>query len=143
MTKASPTSQHQKGFTLMEILVTMTFAAILGAILFQFLGSSMTQSATPIALAKESYSLNHILEKMSADHKKLLMTDADPLATFKTHIDNGNNIASTPYFGDYGIQTSYINFPGGVEAPDVSGDDRVLKVILTVDRQSLTVLFIR
>jgi len=143
MTATRPSSKHQKGFTLVEILVTLTVAAILGAILFQFLGSSMTQSATPIVLAKQGYRLNRIMEKMASDYKKLLVTDTDPLATFKTHVDNGNNIASTPYFGDYAIQTSYIVLTGGVEAPDASGDDRVLKVTLTVDRQSLTVLFTR
>lgn len=141
MTLTRPTTHHPKGFTLIEIVVTMTFAAILGAILIQFLGTSLTQSATPIALGKQSYSLNHILEKMSSDYKKLLVTDANPLATFKTHIDNGNNIANTPYFGNYAIQTSYVVFTAGIEAPDGAGINRVLKVVLTVDRQSLTVLF--
>ena len=78
---------------------------------------------------------------MSAHHKKLLVTDANPLATFKTHIENGNNIVNTHYFGDYAIQASYILLTGGIEAPDGSGANRVLKVVLTVDRQSVTVLF--
>ena len=134
-------NKNQRGFTLVEILVTLMFAAILAAVLFQFLGTSMTQSATPINLAKEGYNLNQILEKMTAHHKKLIVTDADPLATFKTHIENGNNIANTPYFGSYSVQTSYITLNGGTEALDVSGDDRVLKTTLTVDRQSITVLF--
>jgi prepilin-type N-terminal cleavage/methylation domain-containing protein len=141
MSADQPATANQKGFTLVEILVTIMFAAILAAVLFQFLGSSMTQSATPIALAKEGYSLNRILEKITAHHKKLLVTDADPLATFKTHIENGNNIANTPYFGEYTVQTSYITLNGGIEAVDTSGDDRVLKTKLTVDRQSITVLF--
>ena len=38
--------QREKGFTLVEILVTIVFAAILAAVLFQFLGSSMTQSSS-------------------------------------------------------------------------------------------------
>jgi len=141
MSTDQPAAANQKGFTLVEILITIMFAAILAAVLFQFLGSSMTQSATPITLAKEGYSLNRILEKITAHHKKLLVTDADPLATFKTHIENGNNIASTPYFGEYTVQTSYITLNGGIEAVDTSGDDRVLKTKLTVDRQSITVLF--
>ena len=141
MSTDQPATANPKGFTLVEILVTIMFAAILAAVWFQFLGSSMTQSATPIALAKEGYSLNRILEKITAHHKKLLVTDADPLATFKTHIENGNNIANTPYFGEYTVQTSYITLNGGIEAVDASGDDRVLKTTLTVDRQSITVLF--
>jgi len=135
--------KRQKGFTLLEILITITFAAILGAMLIQFLGSSMTQSATPVILAKEAYSLNQIIEKMTAHYKMLLVTDADPLATFKLHVENGNNSANSPYFGPYSIQASYITLNGGAEAPDVSGDNRLLKVTLTVNRQSLAALFSR
>ena len=134
-------NKRQQGFTLVEILVTIMFAAVLAAVLFQFLGTSMTQSAMPINLAKEGYNLNQILEKMTAHHKKLIVTDTTPLATFKTHIENGNNIANTPYFGSYTVQTSYITLNGGIEAPDVSGGDRLLKTTLTVDRQSITILF--
>jgi prepilin-type N-terminal cleavage/methylation domain-containing protein len=143
MTFSRSAIKRQKGFTLLEILITITFAAILGAMLIQFLGTSMTQSAAPVMLTKEAYTLNQIIEKMTAHYKMLMVTDTDPLATFKLHIENGNNSGNSPYFGEYAVQTSYITLNGGVEAPDASGGNRLLKVTLTVNRQSLAALFTR
>ena len=129
------------GFTLLEILVTLIVASILGAMLIQFLGSGMTRSTQPVIMAQSSLTLNQTMERMQADYQKLLVTDPTPLSTFKTHVENGNVDTNVPYFGAYSFQTGYVVLTGGNEAPDSGGSNRILKVTITAQNQSLTALF--
>jgi prepilin-type N-terminal cleavage/methylation domain-containing protein len=131
----------KKGFTLIEVIITLVVAAILGTILVQFMGTSLTRSAEPIIMVQEGFSLSEVMEKMTAHYKFLLATDSNPLTNFKDDIENGNISENTPYFGDYSIQTAYITFSGGNEAPDTSGSNRILKVIIHKGDQSLAALF--
>jgi prepilin-type N-terminal cleavage/methylation domain-containing protein len=133
---------EQKGFTLIEVIVTLVVAAILGTILVQFMGTSLTRSAEPIIMVQEGFSLSEVMEKMTAHYKYLLATDSTPLKNFEIDIRNGNLPENTPYFGDYSIQQPiYITFSGGNEAPDTSGDNRILKAIISKGDQSLAALF--
>jgi prepilin-type N-terminal cleavage/methylation domain-containing protein len=131
----------QKGFTLIEVVITLVVAAILGTILVQFMGTSLTRSAEPIVMVQEGFSLSEVMEKMTAHYKYLLATDSNPLTNFKNDIENGNVAENSPYFGDYSIQTAYITFSGGNEAPDTSGDNTILKVLIDRGDQSLAALF--
>lgn len=131
----------QRGFTLLEILITVIVAGILAAMFVEFMGTSMIRSAEPLISAKEGFSLSEVMEKMTADYKFLLTTDITPLQTFKTHVENGNVVANDPYFGEYTPQTQYIDFQGGSEVVDTSGDNRTLKVTLTHGDQTLVALF--
>lgn len=143
MTTALSSTSRQDGFTLMEILITIIVASILGAMLVQFLGAGMTQSAKPVVLAREGHHLNRIVEKITADYKKLMVVDPDPLTTLKTHVENGNSEAASPYFGAYTFKTQYVRFNSGNAEMDTTGENRTLAVTLTVNRQSLAVLFTR
>ena len=131
----------QKGFTLIEIILTLVVAAILGTILVQFMGTSLTRSAEPVIMVQEGFSLSEVMEKMTAHYKYLLATDNNPLTTFKNNIENGNVEENTPYFGQYSIQTAYITFSGGNEAPDTEASNKILKVIINKGDQSLAALF--
>lgn len=133
-----------RGFTLLEIIMTLIVAAILGTILVQYMSSSLIRSAEPITKVQESYSLDEIIEFMTADYKNLLETDSDPLETLKTHIQNGNNSENSPYYGEYTAATpAYIKFPatGGAETADSTGDNNILKAVISSGDQSITVLF--
>ena len=132
---------HDKGFTLLEVIITLVVAAILGTVLVQFMGTSLTRSTEPIVMVQEGFSLSEIMEKMTAHYKYLLATDSTPLANFKEDIENGNDDKKTPYFGDYSIKTDYITFSSGNEAPDTSGNNRILKVTIDKGDQSLVTLF--
>lgn len=132
---------YQKGFTLIEVIITLVVAAILGTILVQFMGTSLTRSAEPVIMVQEGFSLSEVMEKITAHYKYLLATDSNPLTSFKTDIENGNVSENTPYFGNYSIQTKYITFSGGNETPDTVGGNMILKVIIYKGDQSLAALF--
>jgi prepilin-type N-terminal cleavage/methylation domain-containing protein len=130
------------GFSLIEIIITLLVAALLGTVLIQYMSTSLTKSAEPVIMIQKGYALNHVMESMTADYKNLLLTHTDPLTTFKNYVENGNNAGNTPYYGEaYEVQTGYITFNGGNEDQDISGDNQILKVTITLNGQSLTALF--
>jgi prepilin-type N-terminal cleavage/methylation domain-containing protein len=142
----------QSGFTLIEIIVTLIVASILGAILLEFMGQTVYKSYEPINMARESMDLTSIMECINAEYKKsmLSMVQSDsPMASylndFKTAIDNG-----TLSCGAYTSTTSWVVFSSSgqpdeyVEATD--GDPlnhRVLKVTIATTDHEITTLYTR
>jgi len=130
---------EKSGFTLIEIIVTLTVTAILSVMLVQFMGTSLSRSAEPILSVQEGMALQSIFESMNADYKQLLFTDNTPLDTFKTRVETGG------FYGTYALTDStYILFDGSqVEAPCNTPDCRILKVTISMGDHSLTSLFTR
>ena len=141
-TKLSLIKKNQ-GFTLLEVVITLIVGSILGTILVQFMGTSMKNSFEPVVMVQEANGVHEIMEKLNSTYKMRLMTSADPLADFRTDVENGMNPPAAPVIGHYTVVTKYITFNGGAEdaAPDASPDPRVLKVTITHGGQSLTALF--
>ncbi len=133
---------NKQGFTLLEVIITFIVAAILGTIFLQVMGTSMQQSYVPVSMVQNGFSVNEIMEKMNAHYRNRLITStSNPLADFKSDVENGNVIANTPYFGDYTYQTQYIKFIGGNEVADASADPRILKITITHGGQRLSAIF--
>ena len=145
--KRFPTNRtHPSGFTLLEVIITMIVAAILGAILVQFMGTSMHQSFQPVYMVQEGYELGEIMEKVNAEYKRLLLTSNDPLTELLDAIDNGN-VLPTPKFGVYTYNSWWIDFDNsGIEfdipAPTPE-QKRVLKVEFIHGGQRMTAMFTR
>jgi len=137
----------ESGFTLLEVVVTLIVAAILGTILVSFMGSNITGSATPLLRVQNASTISQVMENITADYNKLNSEDVDnntsiALSTLNTNIDNGNNSANTHYYGPYAVvYKSYILFNSGNEVPDTTGANRILKVTLRQGEQTITTLF--
>jgi hypothetical protein len=133
---------QESGLTLLEIVVTFIIAAFLGSMLVEYMGTSLTRGGESVILVQDGFSLNGVMEKITADYENEYLNDSYDFDTFKSNIENGNNAVMTPYYGDYTVQTSYIIFNGGnAEAPDSSGDNNILKVTIGLGNQALTALF--
>jgi prepilin-type N-terminal cleavage/methylation domain-containing protein len=128
-------SEKQSGFTLLEIVVTLILASILGTILAQFVHTAAQQSVQPIVMIKSNMSLSGVVEKMNADYRKNLLLSSTPLADFKTEIESGK-------YGEDSRQISWIRFNASqVEEADTSGDNRIMKVTVTKQGRSATMLY--
>lgn len=145
MKKKSSLLTKNHGFTLLEVVITLIVGSILGAILVQFMGTSMKNSFEPVLMVQNGNGVHEIMEKLNSDYKMRLLTSTDnPLDDFKGDVEGGWNIANTPYyFGAYSVVTKYITFTGGIEdvAVDPAPHPSVLKVTITHGGQSLTALF--
>ena len=74
--------RNSRGFTLIEVIVSLVVAAILGTIIYTFIGSTVVQSANPVLLAQKGAYLNGIIENMTGDYKLLMATSTSPMDTF-------------------------------------------------------------
>jgi len=138
----------KNGFTLLEVIIAMIVAAILGAILLEFMGHMVQKSYQPVAMARENMALNEIVEKMNADYKKRLFLSPYPLVGFKSDVEAGNTALPLPYYGDYSVTTSWIAFDGtGQEIADTNPTDpfhqRILKVTVVKGQHEITTLYTR
>ena len=127
------------GFTLIEIIVTLTVAAILSVMLVQFMGTSISRSTEPTVSMQEGMALQGILENMNADYKLLLLTHETPLDEFKTRVETNG------YYGAYTLtESAYILFDESRnETACNTTDCKILKVTISSGSHALTSLFAR
>jgi prepilin-type N-terminal cleavage/methylation domain-containing protein len=144
--------KRQGGFTLLEVIVTIVIAAIMGVFFAQFVSTNVIHSADPVYRMQNLSGATHIMEYMTADYKRLAATQSNFLAIFKDYVEYGNKATKLPgyegypYYGTYDIVCNkYVRFNASrveEEDPDqVSG--RMLKVSIRRGDQTVTALFIR
>jgi prepilin-type N-terminal cleavage/methylation domain-containing protein len=139
----------QRGFTLIEIIVTIVIAAALSAMFLQVMSTNLTGSVEPLMGVQDSLSLGQVVERITVDYNKLTAEDSTPLATLKSRIgDQGDEVINGVY-GSYTVgYNDYIVFNDengdGIyeEGPDGgAGGYELLKVTVTIGTQRLTSLF--
>lgn len=143
----------QGGFTLLEIIITIVIAAIMGVFFAQFVYTGVIHSADPVRQVQNMSQATHIMESMTASYKGLAATQSNFLATFKTYVDNGNKStgrpSGCPYYGIYEIvHNDYVIFVGTPPSPLVEQtagltQQNVLKVSIRSGNQTATALFTR
>lgn len=123
--------QSHKGFTLIEIIVTLMLIAITAAIMFPVLGTNLIKSPEPIARLNNQYLLIQEMDKWTGLYRAAIESNNLDLANFKLNIDNN---------ASYLDNTTYINsFNGG--AYTTQGTDKILMVTLKQNDQTLYALF--
>lgn len=77
----------QEGFSLLEVVITLTVASVLGAMLFQFVGVNMEKSSRAISTTKKELLLQKTMEEISRDYR-LWMSNSpnDSLVNFESQI---------------------------------------------------------
>jgi prepilin-type N-terminal cleavage/methylation domain-containing protein len=135
------------GFTLVEIVVTLLMAGVLGASLYQYMGSALTGGAVPIKRLKATIDLQAVVENVVGDFEQ-----RNPAVESDwTALRNDIGAPGTEHTNAYGtyrvVRNEYIRFAGtGTEAGDTYGTpaDNVLRVTLanSLD-EHLTALLVR
>jgi prepilin-type N-terminal cleavage/methylation domain-containing protein len=59
--------RHERGFTLIEIIVTLTITAVLATMIYTYFGEAFLQSVTPITRLKNAAALQRVMENITAD----------------------------------------------------------------------------
>lgn len=135
------------GFTLLEVIVTLTVAAVLGTIIYIFMGSNLSTSVQPILTVQADGKANAVMENITTDYQKLTSDDNElgtqvGLTTLQSHINSN----TTPYYGAYTVVNNdfVILNSDGVTLPSTdagSGSYRLLRVSIKQGNQTLTTLF--
>ena len=129
MTSTTFTHRNERGFTFIEIIVTLIIAAILGVMLIQFMGSSVSGSAENVQRIKDGFVLNQKMEEITRDYRDWLKTSPDDSITvFKAAVEN-----------DY--STFIVSSETKIIDPWNDGDVEILQVTITDGTQTLMALF--
>jgi prepilin-type N-terminal cleavage/methylation domain-containing protein len=139
------------GFTLLEIIVTIAIAAIMGVFFAQFVYTGVVHSADPVRRVQNYSRASEVMENMTAQYKNLAATQSNFLPIFKDYVEYGNESSHPeertgyPYWGPYQkINNDYIKFVSGAEQSETDpANQRVLKVTIRYGDQTVTSLFTR
>ena len=124
------TASH-KGFTLVEIIVTIILVGITAAIMFPVLGTNLTRSAEPVNRLNDHHLLIQEMDKWTGIYRDEIRNNTLDITSFKTNVDSSAN---------YLDSTAYINsFNGG--AYTTQGTNKILRVSLINNGQTLVALF--
>ena len=120
------------GFTLVEVIVTIMMAAIMGAFFIQYMGTAMSRSVVAIENVRDEADAEKLMEQIVADYvAEINKTDpTEALSTIK-----GKNYGPS-------VTMTYITFnSGGVEQALVPPNtSNTLKVMVRAPGNSLTTL---
>ena len=135
------------GFTLVEIIITLLVALILGSILMQYLGSAVTRSSTPMKRLVAETALQTAADSIIGAFRQAAPSDSGTWNDFQNTIGPVGTTQSNGY-GDYRVLfNDFIQFDAaGNEAADVYGTapEDILKVIIAgTDDNTLLFLLIR
>ncbi|MCE5263471.1 MAG: prepilin-type N-terminal cleavage/methylation domain-containing protein [Deltaproteobacteria bacterium] len=109
--------RREKGFTLLEIIITLTIAAILATFLVTFMGTALTKSGEPVVRSKQLYELQQVMENVKATY--MTMADAtDALTRLQQFATNATGATTSRNYGSYTIDAKCIIF-------DASGSNYV------------------
>ncbi|HOI74723.1 MAG TPA: type II secretion system protein [Syntrophales bacterium] len=130
----------EDGFSLVELIVTLVIAAILGTLLVVYMGTGITKSGIPVIWVKQEFTVFKVMERVTADYQAALKTTPFNLATFASQIDTATKV-NARYGSDIDSSTVVSTaFPadGGTET---GTDPNIIKVTLRKGDQSVTALF--
>lgn len=123
-------SIDSKGFTLVEIIVTLVAAGILGAIFIQFMGTALDASWNSVEIVRDESNGEGLMERIIADYVAYINNDSDDPDSALINIVNDYNGKTIEGIT---IATEYIYF-------DSSGNEQIggsdnLKVVLQAPSQ--------
>ena len=128
------------GFTLLEVIITLLVASILGTMIYTFLGTSITKSGIPVNLVKEDFELVSVLEKITDDYRQEIETAGASfdLATFVSNINSAAKVNAL--YGSTVDSVTIVPTAFDASGNETGSDDNIQKVKLQQGGSILTVL---
>lgn len=125
--KYVPGLKNQKGFTLIEVIITIIMASILGSVLFSYVGTAVIRSGEPIGRLRDSLALNQVMENITNDYN----TNNQDIEALNGSVgDEGDD--ETNNYGNYHVEENrYIKFVSGAEQNDTVSPCTILKVTIS------------
>jgi prepilin-type N-terminal cleavage/methylation domain-containing protein len=123
-------SIDSKGFTLVEIIVTLVAAGILGAIFIQFMGTALDASWNSVEIVRDESNGEGLMERIIADYVAYINNDSDDPDSALINIVNDYNGKTIEGIT---ITTEYIYFDSS--GNELIGGSDNLKVVLQAPSQ--------
>lgn len=116
----------QKGFTLLEVIIFLVIAAIVGSMLVTHVGTSTKYSVEPVLMLNDRNGLQAGMEEINQEYKRRLAAGSLSLSTFKAEFVDLRPLAVAS-------ETRLVSI--------AQGEDPVLMVTLKSGDQNVYALF--
>jgi prepilin-type N-terminal cleavage/methylation domain-containing protein len=136
---------NQKGFTLLEFIVTLVLVAVVGAMVVSFVDTQMPRSGGALDLMREEFELSDVMERILADYREELNAGTLDLAAFVGNRDTAGKVNAL-----YGSEIDDVQVTATAFQPDPApsedytesgADAAIQKVTLTKGDQILITIF--
>jgi prepilin-type N-terminal cleavage/methylation domain-containing protein len=139
--------KSDNGFTLVEVIITLLVAVILGAVMMQYLGSAVSRSSTPIKRLSADAALHSTADSIIGAFRQKAPSDSGAWSDFQAGIGAAGTDQNNIYGAYRVLFNDFIQFDAtGNELADVYGTapDNILKVVITgTSDDPLTFLLVR
>lgn len=107
-----------EGFTLIETIVTITLVAVLATLFVQHMGTAFMRSGEPINLLNQTYEVNQVVEKLTADYRNKVKSGTLDLVSFKGGLSS---------FDENGVVCSglFLNYRSSGKLIDIAPTDQI------------------
>ncbi|MCK5516929.1 MAG: type II secretion system protein [Desulfobulbaceae bacterium] len=118
------------GFTLLEVIITLTVGALLMAVVIPYLGTSVTKSSEPLANLRNTLQIYQTMENMTADYRSEKADNSLDLVALQSSIGGEGTDRNNDY-GDYHVvENLFILFDGADQESAAGGTQHILKVTI-------------
>ena len=133
-----------RGYTMIELIVSITLVAVVIAAMTPFLMRSLTASSSSLFEFKRTLELSNIMESINRDYLNNYTTDLETLRTrINTKVFYGTGIY-TIKANKYVVYTDSNSDRAWSESDDLSGSNKVLRVTITnTSGTSFTRIFVK
>jgi len=122
------------GFTLIEIIVTILLASVLAAMMFQFMGTTLTGSFGPVETVRAEATMERLMEAVISDYVKRMNTDQS------TAVGSMKTDADALVYGSE-VTMAYIAFDSsGNETPSGTATNTLKVTVQVAGRRLITLL---
>ncbi len=134
MLSGNTATGRDSGFSLMEVIVSLIVAAILGTLLLQLMGVNLSGSAKSVVNAQQGFQLREVMEQITRDYRAWRKSSPQQaISVFENQVKTHPNYAGYIVSGQTG---------SGIEIdPGNDGEIEILKVTISDGIQTLVAFF--
>ncbi len=144
---SAPPDNNRAGFTLVEIVITLLVAVILGGLMVQYLVGSLARSTTPMKRLSADTALHAVADNVIGAFRQTAPSDSTAWINFQAGIGAAGTDQNNAYGAYRVLANTYIQFDAsGIEQTDSYGTapENILKIVIAgPDGDPLTFLLIR
>ena len=142
MKSAKGINTRQHGFTLVEIIITLIAAGILGTIFINLMGTALSDSWNSVEMVRNEAKVVRKMEQIIAVYVEEINSNPSTALTTVYNNINGGIYNETPPDDPYiiTVTSQYIIFVSGAEQPGDPATDNTIKVTVQSGDSRLTTI---
>lgn len=129
-----PHNKNTRGFTLIEVIIAIILAALLGTMIIQYTGTNLTATVKALVGTQNNTTAVRVMEQITRDYRNWLEDHPNQnLSAFRSNINNNYPEADTQF-----VEVS----PGSSQFVEVPpGQSNTLRITVTQGDRKLVSLF--